>query len=91
MSIEFMECAACAAKPGSPALCEACLHNRKIVSELNHRIKSLEEGACRFHCRMRKDMWCAGGKYVYEHWHNLERPMDKDIQNLYNEWRTQHD
>lgn len=31
---EFMECAACRAKPGCPTLCEACLHNRALVNEL---------------------------------------------------------
>jgi hypothetical protein len=31
----FMECAECAAKPGSPSLCAACLHNRGIADELN--------------------------------------------------------
>ena len=29
-----MECASCAAKPGSPQLCEACLHNRALVGRL---------------------------------------------------------
>lgn len=31
---QFMECAACAAQPGSPTLCPACLHNRRVVSDL---------------------------------------------------------
>lgn len=31
---EFVECAACAAKPGSPELCASCLHNRTAISEL---------------------------------------------------------
>jgi len=28
-----MECDACRAKPGSPTLCVACLHNRALVGE----------------------------------------------------------
>lgn len=31
----FMECTSCAAKPGSPVLCPACLHNRGLIAELN--------------------------------------------------------
>ena len=31
---EFAECAICAAKPGSPTLCPACLHNRATINEL---------------------------------------------------------
>lgn len=27
----FMECPTCAAKPGSPALCASCLHNRRAI------------------------------------------------------------
>lgn len=30
---EFMECGPCSAKPGSPKLCESCLHNRKAVDD----------------------------------------------------------
>lgn len=33
--IEFQECAACAAKSGSPYLCAACLHNRALVGRLD--------------------------------------------------------
>lgn len=29
-----MKCASCAAKSGSPVLCEACLHNRRTIDEL---------------------------------------------------------
>lgn len=31
---EFAECADCAAKPGSPTLCRACLHNRTTINRL---------------------------------------------------------
>lgn len=31
---EFAECADCAAKPGSPTLCRACLHNRATINQL---------------------------------------------------------
>lgn len=33
MSIQYKECKACSEKPGSPALCEACFHNRSIVNQ----------------------------------------------------------
>lgn len=39
------ECAACAAKPGSPALCESCLHNRTLVANLKDQIDKLEARA----------------------------------------------
>ena len=31
---EFMECAACAAKPGHPTLCPSCLSNRSAIAAL---------------------------------------------------------
>lgn len=31
---EFAECASCAVKPGSPFLCQACLHNRATINAL---------------------------------------------------------
>lgn len=31
---EFWECESCRSKPGTPALCESCLHNRKVISDL---------------------------------------------------------
>lgn len=31
---KFMECDTCRAKPGSPILCEGCLHNRRLIEEL---------------------------------------------------------
>lgn len=31
---QFIECPACAAKPGSPALCDACMANRKLIADL---------------------------------------------------------
>lgn len=33
--LRFMECDACAAKPGSPTLCAGCLHNRDVISAYN--------------------------------------------------------
>lgn len=35
---DFMECAACAAKPGSPPLCASCLHNRARLEELRKQL-----------------------------------------------------
>jgi hypothetical protein len=31
--VEFKECAECAVKPGSPALCPSCLNNQKVIYE----------------------------------------------------------
>ena len=39
---DYKECAACAAKPGSPPLCPACLHNRALVDALRRRIRNDE-------------------------------------------------
>ncbi len=30
----FVECPTCAAKPGTPTLCESCLHNRAVIGQL---------------------------------------------------------
>lgn len=38
----FQECAACAAKPGSPALCAACLHNRTTISKYEALLRRCE-------------------------------------------------
>ena len=32
--LEFRECLACQAKPGSPVLCGPCLHNRAVIARL---------------------------------------------------------
>ncbi len=37
MTETFMECKECAAKSGSPILCESCLHNRDLVCDLQGR------------------------------------------------------
>ena len=34
---EFYECEACRAKPGSPTLCESCLHNRAVIGRLQKK------------------------------------------------------
>lgn len=39
---DFVECAACAAKPGSPVLCTSCLTNRATISRLRERIAKLD-------------------------------------------------
>jgi hypothetical protein len=31
---QFVECDACRAKPGTPALCAGCLHNRTAIAHL---------------------------------------------------------
>lgn len=36
---EFVECATCAAKPGSPLLCASCIANRTIVNKLRGDLK----------------------------------------------------
>jgi hypothetical protein len=35
----FKECPTCAVKPGSPVLCESCLHNRRVISKLHELLK----------------------------------------------------
>jgi hypothetical protein len=38
--LEFVECARCAAKPGSPTLCRECLHNRNVIHLLQRTQRS---------------------------------------------------
>lgn len=40
---DYKECADCASKPGSPTLCESCLHNRRVVGELQREVRRLQE------------------------------------------------
>lgn len=36
-NLVFRECPTCAAKPGSPELCESCYHNRYVIEMLRRR------------------------------------------------------
>ena len=40
---DFKECDICNAKPGTPELCESCLQNRKVISELSQTISELSQ------------------------------------------------
>jgi hypothetical protein len=39
--LDFQECPTCAAKPGSPALCDSCLNNRYLISEMKRNYDEL--------------------------------------------------
>jgi hypothetical protein len=41
--LEFIECDSCRVKPGSPLLCESCLNNRNVISELKDQIRNKGE------------------------------------------------
>lgn len=38
---EYAECKDCANKPGSPTLCDVCLHNRALVGRLQEENRKL--------------------------------------------------
>lgn len=40
----FKECAICAAKPGAPTLCPACLHNRATIDRLLAALRTAIDG-----------------------------------------------
>lgn len=40
----FRECESCAAKPGAPDLCRACLHNRSTVARLLAALRTAVSG-----------------------------------------------
>ena len=40
MNVDFYECPTCAARPGTPPLCPACLHNRSLITDLKSRLES---------------------------------------------------
>lgn len=40
MTMTFQECSVCASKPGTPALCASCLHNRTVIETLTEKQKS---------------------------------------------------
>ena len=53
MPTKFMECATCAAKPGSPTLCPGCLNNRELIETLQRRATMTAAGAPDFLARLR--------------------------------------
>lgn len=38
LPLEFRECDACKAKPGSPVLCDGCLYNRRVIGRLQFKL-----------------------------------------------------
>ena len=42
-ALEFVECPTCAAKPGSPTLCNSCLQNRSVIGRLHDIIAKQDE------------------------------------------------
>lgn len=34
MNEEFVECITCSKKPGTPILCDSCVHNRNLITKL---------------------------------------------------------
>jgi len=42
MNLEFKECKECASKPGSPILCESCLHNRQVIEAFKRSMKKFK-------------------------------------------------
>jgi hypothetical protein len=43
LELTFKECNICSKKSGSPLLCESCLNNRKVISDLKKTIERLEK------------------------------------------------
>lgn len=41
--LEFKECDACAAKPGSPQLCMGCIYNMEVIAVLKQDRARLQE------------------------------------------------
>ena len=41
IKMEFVECATCRAKTGSPVLCPSCLANRTVISSLQEKVQQL--------------------------------------------------
>ena len=50
MELEFVECSVCAAKPGSPDLCESCLTNRRTIEHLKEQIDMQKKPAEAVQC-----------------------------------------
>ena len=63
---EFMECDTCRAKPGSPALCAGCLHNRQAMSDLGRRIVELE-------AQLKVERFLNVPKSYYDKWERVLR------------------
>jgi len=54
MSSEFRECAACAAKPGAPLLCDSCRHNRRVIAKQDAELEHHRATLRRLHGRLRR-------------------------------------
>lgn len=39
---QFVECVSCRSKPGWPALCRGCLHNREVIGNLQRSFKETQ-------------------------------------------------
>ena len=39
---EFVECPECKKEPGTPVLCESCLHNRSSITKLGFEVTTLQ-------------------------------------------------
>lgn len=42
--MKHAECESCAAKPGAPTLCAACLHNRAMIHRLSAALRVALDG-----------------------------------------------
>lgn len=57
---EFVECDACAAKPGSPSLCAGCLANRHVVSNLREALRETLDRWASYY----EDQRCSGDELL---------------------------
>jgi hypothetical protein len=56
------------------------------------RVLELEEnGACRFNCRTRKEMFSAGVVWGFHNWHKCAQPAPVHLEKMYADWRNDHD
>lgn len=46
-NLDFVECDSCRSKPGTPALCASCLHNREVIIVLKQTLRRIRKLAKR--------------------------------------------
>ena len=61
---------------------------KEYTKQLETRVKELEQGECRFHCRTAKQNWIAGWMWGYEFAFSTSVSRRNDLaKEAYDEWK----
>ena len=61
----------------------------ETISRLDDRIEDLEEGACRFNCRTKRDAFMSGARAAIDYESCGTRDIGQDaLERLFKEWKS---